>query len=87
MRMEIRYQSGLRVEAVLLAANSERIRVAIKAQRDAAELHREDACWYTEEGDEIEIEAIIPIPGTNFPTFCAAVHPRTNVAGRDFPVA
>src|ERR1035437_8152770 len=63
MRMTIRYQSGLRVEAVLLAANRERMRVAIASQRDTIELHKVDACWYTEQGAEIEIEALIPIAG------------------------
>jgi hypothetical protein len=33
MLMTIRYQSGLRVEAVLLAANSERMRVATRGAR------------------------------------------------------
>ena len=44
MRMLIRYQSGFRAEAVLLAANGDRMRVAI------------------------------PIPGTEFSSFCAAVY-------------
>ena len=81
MRMTIRYQSGLRVEAVLLAANRERMRVAIASQRDTIELHKVDACWYTEQGAEIEIEALIPIAGTDVSCFCAAVYPRTNAAG------
>jgi hypothetical protein len=51
MLMTIRYQSGLRVEGVLLAANRERMRVAIDSQRDTVELHNVDASWYTEEGD------------------------------------
>ena len=84
MRMTIRYQSGLRVEAVLLAANSERMRVAIASQRDTVELHRMDACWYTERGAAIEIEALIPIAGTDVSRFCAAVYPRTNTAGHSF---
>jgi hypothetical protein len=40
MRMLIRYQSGFRAEAVLLAANSDRMRVAIGSQRDTVELHK-----------------------------------------------
>ena len=63
MRMIIRYQSGLRVEAVLLAANSERMRVAIETQRDTIELHRVDGCWYTQRGAAIEIEALIALGG------------------------
>ena len=72
MRMLIRYQNGLRVEAVLLAANSERMRVAVCSQRDTIELHRVDAGWRTRRGTVIEIEALIAIPGTDLPAFCAA---------------
>jgi hypothetical protein len=87
MRMTIRYQSGLRIEAVLLAASRERMRVAIASQRDTIQLHKVDACWYTERGAAIEIEALIPIAGTDVSRFCAAVFPRTNAAGRDFMFA
>ncbi len=72
MRMMIRYQNGLRAEAVLLAANSERMRVAIGCQCDAVELHRVDSGWRTQRGAAIEIEALIAIPGTDLPAFCAA---------------
>ena len=65
MRMMIRYQSGLRVEAVLLAANRDRMRVAIETQCDTIELHRVDAGWRTQRGAAIEIEAFIAIPGVH----------------------
>ena len=81
MRMTIRYQTGLRAQAVVLAANHEVMRVAIESQRDTIELRNVDACWHTEDGAEIEIEAFIPIAGTEVSVFCAAVYPRTNVAG------
>jgi len=87
VRMLIRYQNGLRVEAVLLAANRERMRVAIDSQRDTVELHRVDECWYVESGAAIEIEALIPIWGADFSRFCAAVRPLRNAAGRAFAVA
>ena len=74
MRMMIRYQSGLRAEAVLLAANSDRMRVAIDSQRDTVELHRVDGGWRTQRGAAIEIEALIAIPGTEFSRFCSEVH-------------
>ena len=74
MRMMIRYQSGLRAEAVLLAANSDRMRVAIGSQRDTVELHRVDGGWRTQRGAAIEIEALIAIPGIEFSRFCAEVH-------------
>jgi hypothetical protein len=67
MWMIIRYQNGLRLEAVLLAASSERMRVAIETQCDTIELQRVDAGWQTERGAAIEIEALMAIPGTDAP--------------------
>src|SRR5579862_9433321 len=84
MRMLIQYQNGLRVEAVLLAANSERMRVAIESQCDTIELEKANGRWYPETGPAIEIEALIPIDGTDFSCFCSEVYPRTAVAGRAF---
>jgi hypothetical protein len=83
MRMTIRYQSGLRVEAVLLAASRDRMRVAIPSRRDAIELHKVDTVWFTEEETAVEIEALIPLAGTDVSAFCTAVHPLTNTAGGD----
>ena len=82
MLITIRYQKGLRVEAVLLAANRERMRVAIESQRDTIELHKVDASWFTEGGSAIEIEGLIPMTGTDVAGFCTAVYPRTIAAGR-----
>jgi hypothetical protein len=82
MLMTIRYQKGLRVEAVLLAANRERMRVAIESQRDTIELHKLDASWFTEGGAAIEIESLIPMAGTDVSGFCTAEYPRAIAAGR-----
>ena len=81
MLMTIRYQSGLRVEAVLLAANRERMRISVASQGDTIELHKVDSCWYTETGDEVETATFIAIPGTNISSLCAALYPRTNAVG------
>ena len=80
MRMMIRYQSGLRAEAVLLAANNDRMRVAIGSHRDTVELHKVDSGWRTERGAAIEIEALIPIPGIDFSRFSSAVSSRKPLA-------
>lgn len=87
MRMTIRYQSGRRAQGVLLAADRERMRVAIDSQRDTVELHQIDSYWYTETGTEIEIESVIPIPGIDVSSFCSAMYPRTFAAGRRFAIA
>jgi hypothetical protein len=81
MLMTIRYQNGLRAEAVVLAANRERMRVAITAEGDTLELHEVDARWFTEKGAEIEIEALIPIAGVDASLFYAEVYPQTIAAG------
>ena len=86
MLLTIRYKNGLRIEAILLAANPQRMRVVFHSQRDTIELNKVDAGWFTEKGDEIEIEAIIPIAGTDVSSFCAAVYPLTNAAGSLFHV-
>ena len=87
MLMTIRYQSGLRVEAVLLAANSERMRVAAYSQRDTIELHKVDTCWYAEEGAEIEIESLILLPRIEALGSCGAIYPMTNAAGCGHDIA
>ena len=84
MLMTIRYRNGLRVEAVLLAASRERMRVATDTQRDTLELHKVDGAWQTEAGDALEIESLIPLPGTGVADFCAAVYPIRNTAGNAF---
>ena len=80
MRMTFRFQSGARVEAVVLAASPERMRVIIGSQSDTTELHSVDRCWYTEEGAEIEIEALIAMVGTDVSSFCAEVYPLASPA-------
>ena len=80
MRMTMRYPNGVRVEAVLLAASRERMRVVIDSQGDTAELHLVDSCWYTDTGSKIEIEALVALEGTEVSNFCAAVYPRTMTA-------
>jgi hypothetical protein len=79
--MTIRYQGEMRVEAVLLAANRGRMRLAVASQRDTIELYKAEGCWYTEKGGVIDIEALIPYAGADLAGFCAAVYPRTIAVG------
>ena len=80
MLMTIRYQDGRRDQAVLLAASRDRMRIVTKSQRDAIELQKLDTCWFTEAGDEIEIESLVPLAGTDASGFCSEVYPRTAAA-------
>jgi hypothetical protein len=82
MTMVIRDNRGLRVSAVLLAASRQQMRVVVKTQADTVELNYVEGCWYTETGAPVEIEALVPLPETDFAGFCAQVYPITNAAGR-----
>ena len=80
MWMTIRYQDGTRFDAVVLAASRERMRVAVNSQRDTLELRKLDSGWRTEKGEEIEIEALIPIGDADVSRFCAEIYPLTSAA-------
>jgi hypothetical protein len=79
--MILRYESGARVEAVLLAANDQNMRVAIESQSDSVELRRLGDAWQTDGGEAIEIEALIQVPGADMARFRSEMRPRTMTAG------
>jgi hypothetical protein len=82
MRMMIQYGSGLRLDAILLAASPERMRIVVMGQRDACELTMRNGSWYTETKEAITIEAFTSVADVDASQFCAAVYPRTAGAGR-----
>ena len=82
MRLMIRYQDGRRDEAVLMAASQERMRIAAASQKDTVELTRGNEGWLTENGEPVDIEALIPMDGFQVEQFCAAIYPLTMTAGR-----
>ena len=51
--------NGLRMDAVLLAAGNDRIRVVLRGGRDTIELRREGDDWVSEDGFTVEFEAWI----------------------------
>jgi hypothetical protein len=51
--------NGLRMDAVLLAAGNDRMRVVLRGGRDTIELHREGEQWISEDGLAYEFEAWI----------------------------
>lgn len=85
--MTIQYQNGLRVQGMLLAAAPDCMRLALDSEGDAVELHKVNACWYTERGALVEIEAILRIPGPDFSRFCTEARPWTKASGRASLVA
>ena len=82
MRMLLRYESGTRVEALLLACNPETMRVTIGAQDDTAELRLVNGRWVTDEGVSIELESLLAIPETDVSRFAANMMPRAGAAAR-----
>jgi hypothetical protein len=84
VRMILRYETGRRVEAVLLAANSRRMRVAIDSAGDTTTLVRADDCWRGEDGEIVEIEALIALSGTEVAPLSDGARPKMAAAGRGF---
>ena len=66
MRMIMQYPGGARVQAAVLVGNPEWMRIVIESQEDTVDLYRVNGRWYLERGPEVEIEALIPLPGTEF---------------------
>ncbi len=80
MGIIIRFESGLRVDAVLLAANADGMRIIVSGGNTLELVARGDS-WQTESGAAIEIESLVAIPGTEVPQFCAEVRPKALAAG------
>jgi hypothetical protein len=81
MQIMLRYEDGVRVEGILLAASREEMRVAVASQNDIIDLYLVDGCWTTGSGRAIEIEALIPVPGMDVARFCGGLYPRRMAAG------
>ena len=86
MHILIRLESAVEVEALLLAAGRDRMRVVFPQQRATDDLTRAEGCWRTESGQVIEIAALIPLAGADCSQVCAEVYPKTMSAGRSFTV-
>lgn len=84
MGLIIRYENGLRIHALLLGANDQKMRVAIPFDGDTVELLRAGESWKTECGDAVEIDAVIQIPGVEASNLLEAMHPRAMAAGASF---
>ena len=82
MKLVIRYSNSSRSEAVLLAADRRTMRIIAAGERDTEELHSENDRWYMENGESVEIESLVMIPGMEAATFCSYVYPRTMTAGQ-----
>ena len=62
MQMILSYENGHRADAILLAGGFHRMRVVIRGSKDATELRLIKDQWMTEEGDAVDIDAIVTAP-------------------------
>jgi hypothetical protein len=62
--------NGLRNDAVVLAADSDRMRIVLRDGNDTIELRRDGNRWITENGSAVELEAWISSdrPGMDIPS-------------------
>jgi hypothetical protein len=60
MLMILSDQNTNRTEAILLAADTERMRAIVKDQDDTVEFRLRNGRWVSEAGQEFDIEAIVP---------------------------
>jgi len=58
MYLQIGFSDGRSVDAVLLAASPDRMRVAFEDCADATELRLIDGRWTDEDGTEVSLDAI-----------------------------
>ena len=81
MRMIVKRANGVRIEAVLLSFNTNRMRVAIAEMSDTVEFTMQGGHWVDECGELIEFEALLPIEGVGLPKGCAEVFLCTMAVG------
>ncbi len=58
MYLLIRYSNGEVVEAVVLSARGNRMRIAISGDDDASELMRDGSQWFSGTGESVEFEFV-----------------------------
>ena len=68
------------VEAVLLAVDKRRIRVALKGGHDTLELDMNESRWTTATGCSVDLQSIIPIQDGNWAELAGDVFPLVRSA-------
>ena len=61
MHMIVRYANGRRVEAILLAATHDTMRIVVPHRNDSLELRLRGNQWISDAGKCVEIEAFFAI--------------------------
>ena len=71
---------GRRVNALLLSASPDNLRVAIPGQGDLVDLYRVDGGWLSERGGRVQIAALIALEGVSLARFLPRAHVRAMAA-------
>jgi hypothetical protein len=77
MQLTLLYPGSRRIDAVVLAANHDRMRIVIPNRRDTVELRLTGNRWTSEEGESVEIEAVVACDWTGE----SFRQPRYRIAG------
>jgi len=80
MHLILSYPTGRRVEAILLAASRECMRVVVKRLNETLELRLIDGQWSSVEGTHIEIESMVADGALNVSAFVSHFNHRTSRA-------
>ncbi len=80
MHVILSYESGQRVEGILLAVGVKRLRVIVRKLNETMEFHLTDGRWTSEDGDPVEIESLISDGETGLGGFYSRFVPRTHTA-------
>ena len=78
MHLTLSYSDGRILEAVVLSASADRMRISIPDYEDVMELRMEHDTWILETGERVEIESIILAGGSG--THVPEVRPLTRQA-------
>jgi hypothetical protein len=81
MSILLLYPTGHIIEGLLLAASRDRMRVAVPDRTDTVEFQLAGSQWLSEEGDLVEMQAILTDGRTELGDFCYDLFPRTFAAG------
>jgi hypothetical protein len=71
---------GRRVDALLLSASPDCLRVAIPGRGDLVDLYRLGSGWISEHGNRVEIAALIAPEGVSIARFLPRTHVRALAA-------
>ncbi len=66
MQTILLFESGKRVDAIVLAVGADSMRVIVPGEKDTLELRRTAGQWCTGDGDAVLVEMVMPL---NFDAF------------------